>query len=65
MQRARVLGGTTEVESVALVQAKDYCAAQQKEFITVATQQQLDLGPGVAPPFQLDFRCLRRAAIQT
>jgi hypothetical protein len=36
-----------------LGQAQEYCAAQQKEFVTIATDQPRDTR------FEVDFRCLR------
>jgi predicted naringenin-chalcone synthase len=53
--RAPILGGGMEAQKAALTQAQEYCAAQQKEFVTIATDQPRDTR------FEVDFRCCARA----
>ena len=55
--RSTSVGGGVEAQRVALTQAREYCARQQKKFIVVGTQKSGGLNPNTH--FQVDFRCLR------
>jgi hypothetical protein len=51
--RGLILGGAMEAERSAFAQGQAYCAAQNRQFVAVATNK-----PDVTQ-FEVDFRCLR------